>query len=112
MMLKTSAVALPQAISQRLLTGIALLGMMAMVTGCIHPRGGSVQTAPPLEVPEPPQRAFSPVEEPLPAAALVPDTPVPAITPATPRPPAPRRAGRTQRGDCGPRGGLLRAPFR
>lgn len=61
--------------------------------GCAKPRAASVPTAPPLEVPAPPARVFLPPEEPLPAEASVPETPVPAIAPAVPRPPSPRRAG-------------------
>jgi len=63
-------------------------------SGCARSGAAAVVTAPPLEVPQPPARAFMPPEEPLPAEASVPaEAPVPAITPGAPRPPAPRRAG-------------------
>lgn len=67
---------------------VALLG-----SGCAKPRAASMPVAPPLEVPAPPARGFLPPEQPLPAAASVPEAPVPAIAPTVPRPPAPRRAG-------------------
>ncbi len=73
----------------RLLTLVCLVTLVA--AGCIRPRVANVPTAPPLEVPQPPARAFVPPDEPLPAEASVAAAPVPAVTPAAPRPPAPRR---------------------
>jgi len=74
----------------------ALLCALLATTGCIRARAAAVPAAAPLEVPLPPARAFLPPEEPLPAAASVPEAPVPAITPEMPRPPLPRRAGGAQ----------------
>lgn len=73
----------------------AVVGVCVAVAaaGCLRPRAAVIPTAPPLEVPPPPARVFTPPEEPLPAAASVPDAPVPAVAPAAPRPPVPRRAG-------------------
>jgi len=79
---------------RRRAAGAVVFGLAAVVAaGCIRPRAATVPTAPPLDVPPPPTRVFAPPEEPLPAAASVPDAPVPAVAPATPRPPVPRRAG-------------------
>jgi hypothetical protein len=50
---------------------------------CAKARAESVPDGPPLSVPEPPARVLMPIEEPLPAAAAAPETPVTA-----PRPPA------------------------
>jgi hypothetical protein len=66
----------------------ALLG-----SACASVGAASAPVAPPLEVPQPPARAFLPPEEPLPAEAFVPEAPVPAITPVPVRPSTPRRAG-------------------
>lgn len=75
-------------------SGVVCLLVAVACTGCFRPRVAAAPTAPPLTVPEPPERVFLPPEEPLPAEALVPvEAPVPTVAPAAPRPPAPRRAG-------------------
>lgn len=72
---------------------IALLCLLSLgVTGCLRARAAGANAVPPLDVPQPPTREFSPAEVPLPAEASVPDAPVPAVAPVTPRPPVPRRA--------------------
>ncbi len=72
----------------------ALLAALVLVGGCAKARSAAVTpTAPPLDVPTPPQRVVAPPETPLPAAASVPDAPVPAVAPVVPRPQPPRRAG-------------------
>jgi hypothetical protein len=67
--------------------------LAALVAGCAKPRVASIPVAAPLEVPSAPARVIQPPDVPLPAEASVPETPVPAIAPAAPRPQPPRRAG-------------------
>jgi hypothetical protein len=67
--------------------------VLTLSSACIRPRAANVPVAPPLEVPDPPARAFLPPEEPLPAEASVAEAPVPSVAPVSPRPPTPRRTG-------------------
>jgi hypothetical protein len=60
---------------------LVLIALLA--TGCAKAQAKTAPDGPPLSVPDPPERVLAPVEEPLPAVAVVPDAPpIP-----TPRPP-------------------------
>jgi hypothetical protein len=65
--------------------------LAVLATACAKARAETVPDGPPLSVPSPPARVLGPVEEPIPATAAVPETPVTAPVRVPARPPA-RRA--------------------
>lgn len=76
--------------------GLAIvLGVSA--GGCARAQARGAAAGPPLDVPEPPPRVITPVDEPLAAAPAIPDPPPVAAPPPTPvaRVPARRPAGTT-----------------
>jgi len=72
-----------------------ILSAAALAGGCAKARAATVPDGPPLAMPLPPPRVFSPVDEgPLAATPAVPETPTAEAPQLPPRPPA-RRAATT-----------------
>jgi hypothetical protein len=69
--------------------------VLCALTGsaCAKARAEAAPDGPPLQVPEPPARVLGPIDEPLPATAVVPDPPAPAPQRPPARPPVRRPNG-------------------